>query len=434
MPRIAVTYSSEVGGNSVISLKQSFFTAGCDVVDADFREMMRSVPKQAFFEAYKTQEGRIKLFAHAKYTAAKFLDDVDCLVLSGANTMLDPELYHKTRLDGENYDFSRTIAELALLHVATQRGMPVMGICGGHQVAAVYGGGTLRELDSKELLTQMYMNYHTVCFNTNSMLKQIIGAQAGSDVALQQEFFGAHYQAVDTLGKGFVATATNCDGNVIEVQETAHGVPVITTQFHPEITIHGFPDAPDLYQKGDAEKETILKLFDFFVKAGETYKNKKKLMNQIKSTDEKTRGSINKTGIADEYINSGEEKPEKERNFFVDFMMSIFELLKSFIRAIVAIFLTLKKIWSLQKDEVPGEEENVNIGSQSTEKIVKMQGELNKSTNEVEDSTFDVTPASSKLNPKKIMINQSATMWSAIPSEIASREDCDETHTLSNSC
>ncbi len=120
----------------------------------------------------KPPEGRIKVFAHAKFAAEKLLDTVDCLAISGNSAMIDPNLFNQERIEGHNYDFSRTIAELALVHVATQRGMPILGVCGGHQVVAVYGGGTIKDLNSVELDKRKFMNYDMIKFNGDSMLRK----------------------------------------------------------------------------------------------------------------------------------------------------------------------------------------------------------------------------------------------------------------------
>ena len=316
MPKAAVTYSPEVGGASVISLKNSFSSVNCEVVDADYREMMRGIPKEEFDEAYKTSEGRSRIFAHAKFIAEKFLDNVDCLALSGNIAMIDPELFNQVRMEGQSYDFSRTIAELALVHVATQRGMPIMGICGGHQVVAVYGGGTIKDLNAAELDKQRFLNYDAIRFNADSMLKKIVGQNLNSDNPLEQEFFGAHNQAVDELGKGFLKTAIGSDGKLIEAAESEHGAPVITTQFHPEVAVHGLPNSPFLYKKIGLEREISLKIFDFFAKAGETYRNKKNLANEIKYKIKKIDNPFVKGKEKEKKINSQDLLKQKSINSF----------------------------------------------------------------------------------------------------------------------
>lgn len=57
MTRVTVTYSPEVGGSSVISLKKSFKHVGSEVIDGDYREMMQEIPKAEFDKLYFTEAG-----------------------------------------------------------------------------------------------------------------------------------------------------------------------------------------------------------------------------------------------------------------------------------------------------------------------------------------------------------------------------------------
>ncbi|WP_131782906.1 gamma-glutamyl-gamma-aminobutyrate hydrolase family protein [Legionella gresilensis] len=286
--KVAVTDSPEVGSRSAPSLKKSFASVNCDVVDADFRVMMRDIPKEVFEEAYKTKEGRKKLFLHAKYMATKILDKVDCLALSGNVAMIDPSLFNKLPDTDNNftYDLSRTIAELALVHVATQRGMPIMGICGGYEAIAVYYDSTLRSLTPAELKQQGYMAYDKIIFNTQSILGQLFNPDekplSSNSPTVVGNFFGAHKQIVDKLKPSYLkVTGRASDGKLIEAIEGKYGAPLIGMQFHPEITIHGvFPNASDMGP--ESEKKISLKLFHFFFKAAETYNNKKRVNNLLK--------------------------------------------------------------------------------------------------------------------------------------------------------
>lgn len=473
MPKVAVTYSPEVGGASVISLKNSFSSVDCEVLDADYREMMRDIPKEEFDEAYKTPEGRNKIFAHAKFAAEKLLDDVDCLALSGNSAMIDPDLFNQERLEGQSYDFSRTIAELALVHVATQRGMPIMGVCGGHQVVAVYGGGTIKDLNSTELDKQRFMNYDAIKFNADSMLKQIIEQKPNSDIPLEQEFFGAHNQAVDELGNGFVKTAVGSDGKLIEAAESEHGAPVITTQFHPEVTVHGLPNAQFLYKKSKPERETSLKIFDFFAKAGETYRNKKNLMNEIKEKVKKIEIPLVKEEKKEEKIKikSDESKkvvPIKENikkevkkekkaesilkkltNYMskvIDKISKAFDKVKSVFRTRISNKLTSTKIRKLKKQEqligVDGsKKKNTTRVSQrqkidSTGKIIKLQMENSHQLPKREENNtdFDASVEKENKSPMEIMTNEPAKAWPEKKQDVPNEEALDnEEHISHNS-
>jgi len=238
--RIAMTYNSKVGGYAVISLKKGFIESGCEVGTVDYRALMNEVPAKEFEICYRTKEGRKKLLAHAKAVAVDILSKYDCLVIPGSASMIDPSLFGaEQNLPDNQYDFSRTLAELALVHVALQKGMPIWGVCGGHQVIAVYGGGTVRGLTSSEKSHHHYINYDKIRLKAESMLKKIMQPE---DPTLEISSFGAHFQAVAKLGKdsGLMEAAMDINGEVLEAAEAKHGAPLITTQFHPEIMAQGY--------------------------------------------------------------------------------------------------------------------------------------------------------------------------------------------------
>ncbi|KTD43227.1 gamma-glutamyl-gamma-aminobutyrate hydrolase family protein [Legionella quateirensis] len=282
MPKVAVTFSPIVGGSSVVSLKKAFKHVGSTVVDADFRMMLEDIPEEKFQQLYKDPQGRQLLFAHAKARAAEILEDVDCLALSGNNAMIDPELFNKERQEGQPYDFSRTVAELALVHVAIQKGMPILGVCGGHQVIAVYGGGEIADLNSTQLDKQCYMNYDAIRINKDTMAAQIFGGKNHLDdvssTHYEGNFFGAHSQIISRLPKGFIESAIASDNQSNEAIENINGVPIITTQFHPEIGAKGLPEAKFVYRRTQHDIETNLRMFEFMHGAALKYKQQKKGM------------------------------------------------------------------------------------------------------------------------------------------------------------
>ena len=73
------------------------------------------------------------------------LDRIDALVVTGGAFDVDPALYgDATRHATVTLKEDRTAAELALVQGALARDMPVLGICGGEQLA---GGGARRHAD-----------------------------------------------------------------------------------------------------------------------------------------------------------------------------------------------------------------------------------------------------------------------------------------------
>lgn len=290
MVTVAVTFSKQVGGSTAVSLKESFIEVGANVIDADFREMMSDITTERFKHLYETVSGRKKLFAHAKLKAKAFLKGVDCLALSGNASMVDPQLFNKLRPEGESYDFSRTLSEMALLHVALQMGMPVVGICGGHQVMAVYEGGEIRDLTCSQLKKQRFRTYNEIKVYHETLLAAIFckdldrrNENKDSEVSVA-EFYGSHTQVVAELGSGYVLTAIANDDESIEAAEKAHGAPTLSTQFHPEVGVKGLAGDKFFYQRGEEDGEFNIQLFHYMKKAGEAYRHKKALVVSLKTS------------------------------------------------------------------------------------------------------------------------------------------------------
>ena len=286
MVQIAVTYSTQVGGMSVVSLQNCLKKVGADVVEADYRVMMEDISKETFNQKYETQEGRRQLFAHAKFKAEALLKDMDGVALSGNNAMIDPWLFNQNRDKNENYDLSRTLIELALVHVAINKGIPVLGICGGHQVLAVYGGGEVANLTAEQLEIQRYADFEQLTVYKDNMLSKIIEGkstihnQHSGDY--QASFFGAHAQIVSKPGEGLITSALSKDGKSIEASENEVGVPVISTQFHPEVGALGMPNAEFIYQKDDEDVFPDVRIFEFFKGAAEAHHFKKRMNEEFK--------------------------------------------------------------------------------------------------------------------------------------------------------
>ncbi|WP_131782221.1 gamma-glutamyl-gamma-aminobutyrate hydrolase family protein [Legionella gresilensis] len=100
---------------------------------------------------------------------------------------------------------------------------------------------------------------------------------------MERNFFGAHKQVVNQLGMFLIVTAWSSDSELIEALEAEYGAPIIGTQFHPKVTIHGLP--PDAAHIGNiGEIEVSLKLFHFFIgrpKPMRIKKISKKTYNQV---------------------------------------------------------------------------------------------------------------------------------------------------------
>ena len=125
--------------------------------------------------------------------------------------------------------------EVPLARVAAARGLPVLGICRGHQLVNVALGGSLFQDIAADGVTSFDhwaplergrdFLAHSVSLEPDSRLRAIVGAD-------QVEVNSFHHQAVKRVAAGLRVNARSPDG-VIEGLESADGR-VLTVQCHPE--------------------------------------------------------------------------------------------------------------------------------------------------------------------------------------------------------
>ena len=161
--------------------------------------------------------------------AEALLDRLDGICLSGGPD-LDPDAYgarerHEALGPTEP---SLDAFELALLHGALERGMPILAICRGSQALNVACGGTLHQHVPGHRQTEpAVIATHQVEITAHSRLHRMVRTRT-----LGVNSF--HHQAVDQLGEGLRVVATAPDGTIEGIEGDGF---VVGVQWHAETMV-----------------------------------------------------------------------------------------------------------------------------------------------------------------------------------------------------
>ena len=178
------------------------------------------------------------LLPHEPEAAADYLDHIDGLIVTGGGFDVDPALFGAdSRHPTVKTKDRRTAFELAAARGAFERGMPVLGICGGQQLLNVALGGTLIQHIPDEVpdcLPHRQSNPrneigHHVRIVAGTLLHRVTGAEM---LAVNS----AHHQAVKRAGPGVVIDAVADDG-VVEGIEDPRQRFCLGVQWHPEFEL-----------------------------------------------------------------------------------------------------------------------------------------------------------------------------------------------------
>ncbi|MCB5273970.1 putative glutamine amidotransferase [Arthrobacter sp. SO5] len=174
--------------------------------------------------------------------AGEALEGLDGVVLPGGGD-LDPRLYGEVPGDS-CYDVNQAQdrLDLAVARQSIDAGLPVLGICRGHQLLNVLYGGTLIQDMAPGTVVHSEpapphgagpWAWHDVQVQAGTRIAGLYGNSglSGSD-GVSVKIASGHHQAVARVGGGLVVTAVAEDGTVEALEDPARWV--ASVQWHPE--------------------------------------------------------------------------------------------------------------------------------------------------------------------------------------------------------
>ncbi|MHA6618200.1 gamma-glutamyl-gamma-aminobutyrate hydrolase family protein [Pseudonocardia sp. DLS-67] len=163
--------------------------------------------------------------------SAAAVDRLDAVVLAGGPDV-GPDRYGASPhpRTGEPRP-ERDASEIAVVHRALERGIPVLGVCRGAQVLNVALGGTLVQ-HVPDRVGHSGHNPSPGVFGTVEVVLEP-GSRVGSALGAGATVRCHHHQALDGLADGLVVTGRAADG-LVEAVELAGTPWVVGVQWHPE--------------------------------------------------------------------------------------------------------------------------------------------------------------------------------------------------------
>jgi len=178
---------------------------------------------------------------------AALVDRLDGIVLTGGGDM-DPGRYgEEPHPDIRKVNTARDEFELAIVHEAKSRRLPVLAICRGLQVVNVALGGTLIQdipsvvgsTDHGVIGEAVYQAHQQVTIDTDSDIAKAVGK---TEIMVNS----IHHQAVKDLAPGFRPVAWANDGVIEGIQHEDDEWALLAVQWHPEYLGHNCDEASHL--------------------------------------------------------------------------------------------------------------------------------------------------------------------------------------------
>jgi len=140
-----------------------------------------------------------------------------------------PGWYGETPLpETKELHAARAASDRELIRAALARAVPILAICGGHQLLNLVCGGKLIQ-HLPRAAAHIDGQRHQVTIRGGLLLREMFGES-------RIEVNSWHHQAVlpDAIGKGLVVTARADDGTIEALEGTNPGQFLLGVQWHPE--------------------------------------------------------------------------------------------------------------------------------------------------------------------------------------------------------
>ena len=203
----------------------------------------------------------------------QIMAELDGIILTGGED-ITPFFYGEEKHPKlEDLNSKRDLYDLTLFKLATDRNVPVLGICRGLQLINVAMGGTLyQDIPSEHPSEVNHRPGHSeVAHDVNLVSGSVVSELMGQS---RIQVNSKHHQGIEKLAPGLKVTGWSPD-SIPEIVEAYPIRSIMAVQFHPE----------DFAGKGYAQ---MGKLFKHLVDKAEVYQRAKDIHTRILSVDTHT--------------------------------------------------------------------------------------------------------------------------------------------------
>lgn len=207
---------------------------------------------------------------------ATIVDRLDGILMSGGGD-INPLFWNEDPIpqlsDG---DTKRDQFDFMLLHLASERQIPILGICRGQQIVNIaFKGSLYQDIYTQHSQATLKHSQAMPREYGSHFIESIPDTRIGSLYSGKTIVNSFHHQAVKETARNFIASAYAQDGIIEAIESTVPFRQILCVQWHPEA----------MAAAGD---ENMLKLFNVFTTECSLYKEAKAIHDSILSIDSHT--------------------------------------------------------------------------------------------------------------------------------------------------